>query len=832
MSESLRLLIVEDSEDDAKLLLRELRKGGWEVEHERVDTAPAMRAALDAHSWDLVIADYSMPKFSGPAALLLARERMMDVPFILVSGTFGEESAVEAMKAGADDYLLKGDLARLVPIIRRELCAAVIRHKALKIERTLQQREAEFAEAQRLARLGTWHMDNRTGLVNWSDQALRILCRASDQVAPTFEEFLGYLSLDSRTEIAQALRSPDKAKIAEDFWLNIPGAAGKYVHMRGDIIREVSGKPLEVMGMIQDITERKLAEMELHTAQAELQAAQGLAESNRILQLQIAQRLLVEQELKQLNETLEQRVADRSAAAEAASNAKSEFLANMSHEIRTPMTAIIGFADLLLRPDQEPAERLECVQIVRRNARHLLELINDILDLSKIEAGKMTVENVPCDFPQLMSDILSTLRPRAVEMALTFEMTFGDRIPRYIQTDPLRLRQVLVNLLGNAIKFTEKGSVQTHVRFEEGAMAGKLCFDIIDSGIGMTSQQMARLFQAFTQADESTTRRFGGTGLGLTISRQLAVMLGGDISVESELGKGSKFTLTVDCGPTAGVEILHRLAESELPTSVVPLNATDILIRGRILLAEDGRDNQRLLATHLRGAGVQVSIAENGLIALAMVEAEPFDLILMDMQMPEMDGYTATAELRRRGFKFPIIALTAHAMAEDRTKCMDSGCSDYLSKPVNPEVLLRTVARHLKQEISPSIPRDESDREYSVKADTGGTIASTMTDYPGMKKIIIEFVEELPGEILKIQDLLIRDELQLLRRAVHQLRGTGGGYGFYPITDAAGSVEDAINATDNQESIVSKINSLFGVMRRIEGFDDNRAMTPGGGEVL
>src|SRR6202021_1372621 len=283
-------------------------------------------------------------------------------------------------------------------------------------------------------------------------------------------------------------------------------------------------------------------------------------------------------------------------------------------------------------------------------------------------------------------------------------------IPSTIRTDPLRLRQILVNLLDNAIKFTPAGTITMTICADGPAPAHTLRVDVSDCGIGMNAEQIDRLFRPFAQADGSITRKFGGTGLGLTISRQLARLLGGDIDVKSTFGVGSTFTLRVEGGSFAGVEMLTELTESKLPP-VTPVDKwKNVPLHGRILLVEDGLDNQRLLATHLRTCGAEVVLAENGQIAIDLVAKDPFDLILMDMQMPIMDGYTATAELRRTGCQMAIIALTAYAMAEDREKCAAAGCTDYLSKPIDRSVLLNAVSKYLKKSrgLPPLAPPIES----------------------------------------------------------------------------------------------------------------------------
>lgn len=406
------------------------------------------------------------------------------------------------------------------------------------------------------------------------------------------------------------------------------------------------------------------------------------------------------------------------AAADAACEAKSSFLANMSHEIRTPMTAILGFADLLAEQTPAADARHEYIATIQRSGRHLLHLINDILDVSKIESGRMTVEKLPTDPAQILSEVIGLMQVRAAAARITLEHDFITPIPRHINSDPIRLRQILMNLIGNAIKFTLHGSVRVGVAFEGGGdgTPNRLAFRITDTGIGMAPQQMARLFKPFTQADATTTRRFGGTGLGLSISRTLARMLGGDIQVTSVPGVGSVFTVTISTGPVADADFWlpdHAPAAVQM-SRAQPAAAEQPLSGMRILLAEDGPDNQRLIRTVLAKAGAIVHHANNGRAAIEMLTIDGsfdaplrnppvIDMILMDMQMPEMDGYATVRALRNRGFTRPIVALTANAMAGDRERCLAAGCSGYATKPIDRAALIRTCLNAPGAAIRPGV---------------------------------------------------------------------------------------------------------------------------------
>jgi PAS domain S-box-containing protein len=397
---------------------------------------------------------------------------------------------------------------------------------------------------------------------------------------------------------------------------------------------------------------------------------------------------------------VEVELRDAKQAADAASESKSEFLANMSHEIRTPMTAILGFADVLADTVVDK-ETVEAIQIIKRNGESLLQIINDILDLSKIESNKCKIEQIACSPRHIVTEVISLMKVRASAKGLSLTLEVHRDVPEKITTDPIRLRQILVNLIGNALKFTEIGGVLVVVQLDVHGKEPKLWFDVIDTGIGLSQEHISRLFRPFSQADTSTTRRYGGSGLGLAISKRFAEMLGGDITVASVFRKGSAFRVSIATGPLD--EITPPAQPSEANQRASSDLQSAIRLHGSILLAEDGPDNQRLIAHILRRAGAEVVVAENGQVAFDLALArhqagKPFDVILMDMQMPVMDGYQATRELRRAGYGGQIIALTAYAMMEDRQKCLDAGCNDYTTKPIDRAVLLECITKHLASE--------------------------------------------------------------------------------------------------------------------------------------
>ncbi len=382
-------------------------------------------------------------------------------------------------------------------------------------------------------------------------------------------------------------------------------------------------------------------------------------------------------------------LARAKADAEAASAAKSTFLANMSHEIRTPLGVVLGFSEVLATSPLSAGDRARYFEIVRKNGQLLASLVNEILDLSKIESGKLEVDFGDVELRTLIEDVRAMLQLKATEKGLKFEIQLSPELPERVRSDALRLKQILVNVIGNAIKFTEVGAVMIDVRPTRQNEKQLLEFEVRDSGIGLSEAQQARLFEPFNQADASTTRRYGGTGLGLAIAQRLARRLGGDVALKrSEIAKGSTFVVTVEAA-SAAPQARSPAALQDMAKNFSRLEAA------RILVVEDSEDVRHLLRRTLEEARCQVSEAPNGLRAVALAKQGEFDLILMDLQMPEMDGYEAIHALRRAGYRRPVVGLSAHAMATERKKCLDQGFDDFLTKPIERDVLLRRLSSTL-----------------------------------------------------------------------------------------------------------------------------------------
>jgi PAS domain S-box-containing protein len=466
-----------------------------------------------------------------------------------------------------------------------------------------------------------------------------------------------------------------------------------------------------------DISIRRQAEDDLRQAYDVVNAevkerTAALEASNAALSMEVSERQRIESLLLKKQEELQEAME----MAKAASAAKTAFLANMSHEIRTPLGAVMGFSELLLMQNQSNSEKKNCVEAIKRNSEILLGVINDILDLSKVEAGKLEIEKSDVALENILTDIRLPLDLNAKEKGLKTSISSDGVLPVIINTDPIRLCQILGNIVGNAIKFTESGSICITIKkllTKDGK--AKLGFIIKDTGLGISEEQTRQLFKAFSQADSSITRKFGGTGLGLALSKKLAKALGGDVEIsQSTLGEGSTFTVTIDPGDAAWVttQVIKSKfnSEPEIETEIETPN-----LRGlRVLLVDDAPENQLIYTYMLETAGIIVETASNGREGLEKAITGNFAVILMDLQMPDMDGYTATIELRKREYKKPIIALTAHAMTDERQRCLASGFNGHLSKPTKRKTLLQCINEHSdKRTVELS---ENGTKEYQKKA--------------------------------------------------------------------------------------------------------------------
>ena len=494
---------------------------------------------------------------------------------------------------------------------------------------------------------------------------------------------------------------------------------------------------------------------------------------------------------------------ERSVARERQANRyKSQFLASMSHELRTPMNAIVGYAELLGRPNVDRQKQEAWLSAIRRSTDHLLSLVNDVLDLSKIEAGQMTVQPRPCRLAELVGEVEGLLRGNAEEKLLGFEVEYLRPVPETIQTDPTRFKQVLINLVGNAIKFTEKGSVTIQVDLGERVNGAKeLLVMVSDTGVGIEPDQLEQLFRPFYQVHASPDARSGGTGLGLDISRHLARLLGGEITVVSEPGRGSRFTFHLSLGSEESAQ-LSLPDQRDDPGA--PLALDEPFLKGRrVLIVDDNADNREVLRFLLAETGCVCESAENGALGVkAAAEAHArgaaFDVVLMDMNMPVMDGYAATAELVRRGVPSPIVALTALATKDDEERCRAAGCIDYVTKPVVPSLFFETILRHVA--VTEEAPPEQVVHE---------TRGFSLVDNPRFAPLIRRYLESFPDQIAALREAHAEGRIDEVRTRVHRLRGTASNYGFPQVTEAAGRCEDAIRGEAGAQEVARTLEVLL-----------------------
>jgi PAS domain S-box-containing protein len=578
-----------------------------------------------------------------------------------------------------------------------------------------------------------------------------------------------YLDVMKRDGIVKGFEALLSRKDGSTYWASINARE----------VRDDQSSFLYYEGTVEDITERRRSEEELRLTNLRLREATERA-----------------------NEMAQQ--------AEYANRAKSEFLANMSHEIRTPMNGVIGMAGLLLDTELS-ADQRQWAEVVRKSGESLLSVINDILDFSKIEARKLEIEPLDFDLAAMVEDTVEMLMVKAQEKGLRVRCLFDPDVPPGVRGDSGRIHQVLLNLGYNAVKFTSKGEVSIHVFLaSETELLAVVCFEVKDTGIGIPADKIPSLFSPFTQVDGSTTRRYGGTGLGLSISRQLAELMGGEVEVESEEGKGSAFRFTVPLEKT--MPPVDRLKKPE--PLIVAHRSGKQQGSGRILLVEDNAINGFVASSMLERLGYRVDTAGNGLEALAALNSIPYTLILMDCQMPEMDGFEATKRIRAGEAgsahrSTPIIALTARAMHGDREKCLESGMDDYLSKPIDIVTLSNTIARWLPREgvvaeaVSKVRAADRRGFREATILDVEELKERFMGDEQIMRQAIGIFIDDAPPKLLALRDAINTEDLETAAIQAHSIKGSAAMVSARRIWDASLAMERACRSSGGSKELLT-----------------------------
>lgn len=784
MDSKIKILLIDDDEVDRTVVKRALKGTELDYTITECEDAELVVDLLKDQEFDCVFLDYLLPGTDGLVLLRKLRAEGIGTPIVIITSQGDEKIAVDMMKAGATDYVIKTHLNAhsITQILRNAIRLQEIEMQRIQTELALKESEARLAEAQRISKLGNWECNYNDRSFYWSVEMYRIFNKDPKNYTPTLENIFENFHPDDRKAIKDMLkRASEGEEFKLDFRFNTPGESQKYGNTQGHMVFDADRRPLKIIGTVQDITDRKRVEQELIKA-------------------------------KQLTEET--------------SRTKEQFLANMSHEIRTPMNAIIGFARLLLK-ENLTSEQKKYIEAIYNSGENLLVVVNDILDFSKISSGKMKLEEAPFSLSEVVNNIMEMFWLKAKEKNIIFSSEIENDVPLSLVGDSVRLTQVLINLLSNAFKFTEHGYIYLNIRqLEQNDHFVELQYTIEDTGIGIPEDKLESIFDSFTQATSSTTRRFGGTGLGLTIVKNIVELQSGHIKVMSKEGKGSTFIITCKYKKNNAAE----QSETLLTNSSDIENYTELLRGVKVLIVEDNHLNQLLAKAVLTKANCIVDIAENGLIAIEKLKIKQFDIVLMDIQMPEMDGYEATKHIRTLSEKpladIPIIAMTAHALHTEVEKCLGIGMNDYISKPFKTKDLYgkiyNSTLNNSKVDKSDNISlRSDSGNEAATKQNrpaeeigkseeilSSGSIVDfesireyTEGDDNFMREIVNVFLLEMPGNILGLVELQKNKDWENLGLLAHKCKSSYSMMRILALQDLMGNIESLIkkNPLDEQE---------------------------------
>jgi len=672
MNKPLKVLLVEDNENDAELVIRQLKKSEYEIFCKRVETAAEMSSALRSQEWDIVISDYSLPQFNALAALRLLQESGIDIPFIVSSGTIGEETAVNMMKAGAQDYIMKDSLARLVPAISRELTDAQIRREH-KLSERIQKVLYNIANA-------VVSTESVQALMKVIQEQLGTLVDTTNFYIAFYDEKTGMLSTPFVLDEKDQLES----------W----PAEGS---MTGLVVQ--GNKPL-LTTRPQTLEMHRQGKVELIGATAECWLGVPMREGDKVIGAFVVQSYkdqnaysskdveILEFISHQISLAVQRKKAENSlqaalVRAQESDRLKSAFLANMSHEIRTPMNAIIGFSGMLDDPMNDQDTHDKFIRIINDNCQQLLNIIDDLVDISRIEIGEISLEITDACLNKMMDNLFDVYFSKITGKGLKLEVKKGLVHPQCcIRTDLGKLRQIMDNLLTNAVKFTSEGSIAFGYR----KINDMLEFFVKDTGIGIEEKYHENIFDRFFKVEKNLYSAYRGTGLGLAISKAFVKKFGGEIRVNSFPDKGSEFIFYFPYNPSNEVE------KQPEPASTAPFDHSD----STVLIVEDEEDNFNFLEIILAKTKVKILHAWNGKEAIELTDRNPgIGLILMDFKLPDFTGEEVTRRILLKHPGIPVVAQTAYAMTGDRERAKNAGCIDYISKPIQKEAVYKVLNKYL-----------------------------------------------------------------------------------------------------------------------------------------